>query len=75
METLAEIGVEATSITMPTRFPVKRGVKQGCIISPYRFYIFVVMVTTEPLDDFNGDAIEDMWLSNLRYVKAKVKLK
>jgi len=55
--------VKATG-TLSEWFPIKKGVRQGCVISPYLFNILAEMVMTETLDGFQ---IGGRIVTNLRY--------
>ena len=49
-------------------FPVKKGVRQSCVLSPYLFNILAEMVMRETLDGFQGGLqIGGRMITNLRY--------
>ena len=49
-------------------FPVKKGVQQGCVLSPYLFNTLAEMVMRETLDGFQGGLqIGGRMITNLRY--------
>jgi len=54
--------------TLSEWFPVKKGVRQGCVLSPYLFNILAEMVMRETLDGFQGGLqIGGRMIMNLRY--------
>jgi len=54
--------------TLSEWFPVKKGVRQGCVLSPYVFNILAEMVMRETLDGFQGGLqIGGRMIMNLRY--------
>jgi len=54
--------------TLSEWFSVKRGVRQGCVLSPYLFNILTEMVMRETLDRFQGGVqIGGRMITNLRY--------
>ena len=54
--------------TMSEWFHVKKGVRQGCVLSPYLFNIMAEMVMRETLEGFNGGIqIGGRRVTNLRY--------
>jgi hypothetical protein len=54
--------------TMSEWFRVQRGVRQGCVLSPYLFNILAEMVMRETLEGFNGGIqIGGRRVTNLRY--------
>jgi len=54
--------------TLSEWFPVKKGVRQGCILSPYLFNILAEMAMRETLDGFQGGLqIGGRMITNLRY--------
>ena len=62
---LAEVKVART---LSEWFPVKKGVRQGCVLSPYLFNILAEMVMRETLDGFQGGLqIGGRMITNLRY--------
>ena len=62
---LAKIKVAGT---LSEWFPVKKGVRQGCVLSPYLFNILAEMVMRETLDGFQGGLqIGGRMITNLRY--------
>jgi len=64
-EQLAKVKVAGT---LSEWFCVKKGVRQGCVLSPYLFSIQTEMVMRETLDGFQGGLqIGGQILTNLRY--------
>jgi len=62
---LAKVKVSGT---LSEWFPVKKGVRQGCVLSPYLFNILAEMVMRETLDGFQGGLqIGGRMITNLRY--------
>ena len=54
--------------TLSEWFRVKKGVRQGCVLSPYLFNILAEMVMRETLDGFQGGLqIGGRMITNLRY--------
>jgi len=54
--------------TLSEWFRVKKGVRQGCVLSPYLFNIKAEMVMRETLDEFQGGLqIGGRMIANLRY--------
>jgi len=54
--------------TLSEWFPVKKGVRQGCVLSPYLFNILAQTVMRETLDGFQGGLhIGGPMITNLRY--------
>ena len=54
--------------TLSEWFRVKKGVRQGCVLSPYLFNILAEMVLRETLDGFQGGLqIVGRMITNLRY--------
>ena len=54
--------------TLSEWFPVNKGVRQGCVLSPYLFNILAEMVMRETLDGFQGGLqIGGQMITNLRY--------
>jgi len=54
--------------TLSEWFPVKKGIRQGCVLSPYLFNILAEMVMMETLDGFQGGLqIGGRMITNLRY--------
>jgi len=54
--------------TLSEWFPVKSGVRQGCVLSPYLLDILAEMVMRETLDGFQGGLqIGGRMITNLRY--------
>jgi len=54
--------------TLSEWFPVKKGVQQCCVLSPYLFNILAEMVMMETLDGFQGELqIRGRMIMNLRY--------
>ena len=54
--------------TLSEWFRVKKGVRQGCVLSPYLFNILAEMVMRETLDGFQGGLqIGGQMITNLRY--------
>jgi len=56
-------------------FRVKKGVRQGCVLSPYLFNILPEMVMRETLDGFHGGLqIGGRMITNLRYADDIIQL-
>ena len=54
--------------TLSEWFLVKKGVRQGCVLSPYLFNILAEMVMRETIDGFQGGLqIGGRIVTNLRY--------
>jgi len=54
--------------TLSERFSVDKGVRQGCVLSPYLFNILAEMVIRETLDGFHGGLqIGRRMITNLHY--------
>jgi len=54
--------------TLSEWFRVKKGVRQGCVLSPYLFNILAKMVMRVPMDRFQGGLqIGGRMITNLRY--------
>ena len=54
--------------TLSQWFCVKKGARQGCVLSPYLFNILAEMVMRETLDGFQGGLqIGGQMITNLRY--------
>jgi len=54
--------------TLPEWFRVKKGVRQGCVLSPYLFNILAEIAMRETLDGFQGGLqIGGQMITNLRY--------
>ncbi|CAF2370343.1 unnamed protein product [Rotaria sp. Silwood2] len=54
--------------TVSESFHIKKGVRQGCVISPYLFNIIAEMAMRETLEDFTGGIqIGGQEITNLRY--------
>jgi len=54
--------------TLSEWFSVKKGVRQGCVLSPYLFNILVEMVIRETVDGFQGGLqIGGQMVTNLRH--------
>ena len=54
--------------TLSEWFPVKKGDRQGCVVSTYLFNILDEMVIRETLDGFQGGLqIGGRMITNLRY--------
>ena len=65
---LAEVKVAGT---LSEWFRVKKGVRQGCVLSPYLFYILAETVMRETLDSFQGGLqIGGRMIKNFRYADA-----
>ena len=53
---------------LSSSFRIKKGVRQGCVLSPYLFNIVAEMAMREALEDFEGGiAVGGRKISNLRY--------
>ena len=65
LRSLAKVKVAGT---LSEWFRVKKGVRQGCVLSPYLFNILPEMVMRETLDGFHGGLqIGGRMITNLRY--------
>jgi len=54
--------------TISKGFRVKKGVRKGCVLSPYLFNIIAEMIMREKLDGYEGGIqIGGRKLTNLRY--------
>jgi len=61
--------------TLSEWFRVKKGVRQGCVLSPYLFNILAEMVMRETLDGFQGGLqIGGRMITNLRYADDTILL-
>ena len=58
----------AVAGTLSEWYRVKKGVRQGCVLSPYLFNILAEMVMRQTLDGFQGGLqIGGRMITNLRY--------
>jgi len=56
------------AVTLSEWFRVKKGVRQGCVLSPHLFNILAEMVMRDTLDGFQGGLqIRGRIVTNLRY--------
>jgi len=61
--------------TLSEWFRVKKGVQQGCVLSPYLFNILAEMVMRQTLDGFQGGLqIGGRMITNLRYADVMILL-
>ena len=62
--------VKVAAGTLSEWFPVKKGVRQGCVLSPYLLNIPDEMVMRDTLDGFQGGLqIGGLMITNLRYAE------
>jgi len=61
--------------TLSEWFPVKKGVRQACVLSPYLFNFLAEMMIRETLDGFQGGLqIGGRMIANLRYADGIILL-